>query len=53
MLTLPFGAYRQETFGNMVFMTNAARNQDIELNYRIRPGGGRCFANTTQLSKQR
>ncbi|NMA73149.1 MAG: glycosyltransferase family 2 protein [Bacteroidales bacterium] len=42
--TVPFGAYRRETFEKYgLYDERLARNQDIELNYRIRQGGGKVF----------
>jgi|LFRM01.1.fsa_nt_gb glycosyltransferase involved in cell wall biosynthesis len=42
--TVPFGAFRREVFENYgLYDERLTRNQDIELNYRIRKNGGRVF----------
>jgi len=42
--TVPFGAYRKEIFDKIgLFNEKLVRNQDIELNSRIRKAGGKIF----------
>lgn len=42
--TVPFGAFRRSVFDNYgLFDERLTRNQDIELNYRIRKNGGKIF----------
>ena len=42
--TVPFGAYRREIFDKIGFFNEKlVRNQDIELNSRIRKAGGKIF----------
>jgi hypothetical protein len=40
--TVPFGCYRRDTFERFgMYDERLIRNQDFELNYRIRKGSGR------------
>jgi len=42
--TVPFGCYRRDTFERFgMYDERLIRNQDFELNYRIRKGSGRIF----------
>lgn len=42
--TVPFGCYRRDTFERFgMYDERLIRNQDFELNYRIRKGNGRIF----------
>jgi glycosyltransferase involved in cell wall biosynthesis len=42
--TVPFGCYRKDTFERFGFFdTRLIRNQDIELNKRIKRGGGKIY----------
>ncbi len=42
--TLAFGAYRREIFDKIgLFDENLVRNQDYDLNYRLRKAGGKIF----------
>jgi len=45
--TVPFGTYRRETFEKYgMYDTRLTRNQDNELNYRIRKNGGKVYLNS-------
>jgi len=45
--TVPFGTYKRETFEKYGFYdTRLTRNQDNELNYRIRKNGGKVYLNS-------
>ena len=45
--TVPFGTYKRETFEKYGFYdTRLTRNQDNELNYRIRKNGGKIYLNS-------
>jgi glycosyltransferase involved in cell wall biosynthesis len=45
--TVPFGAFKRETFQKFgLFDERLIRNQDYELNYRIRNKGGKIFLNS-------
>lgn len=45
--TVPYGAFRKETFSKFgLYDERLIRNQDYELNYRIRKGGGRIYLNS-------
>ena len=42
--TVPFGCYRKEVFTKYgLYNTKLVRNQDIELNKRIKRGGGKIY----------
>ena len=45
--TVPFGTYKRETFAKYGFYDERlTRNQDFELNYRIRKNGGKIYLNS-------
>ena len=45
--TVPFGAYNKETFEKYgLYDERLVRNQDYELNYRIRKNGGKIYLNS-------
>jgi glycosyltransferase involved in cell wall biosynthesis len=45
--TVPFGAFKRETFQKYGYYDERlTRNQDYELNYRIRKNGGRIYLNS-------
>ena len=45
--TVPFGAFKRETFGKYGYYDERlTRNQDYELNYRIRKNGGKIYLNS-------
>lgn len=45
--TVPFGTFKRETFIKYgLYDERLTRNQDYELNYRIRKNGGRIYLNT-------
>lgn len=46
--TVPFGAFRREVFSRYgLYDERLTRNQDYELNYRIRKHGGRIYLDST------
>ncbi len=46
--TVPFGAFKRETFQKYgMYDERLTRNQDYELNYRIRKNGGKVYLNSS------
>lgn len=46
--TVPFGTFKRETFSKYgLYDERLTRNQDYELNYRIRKNGGRIYLDST------